>query len=360
MSVSDIGVVSPAISVKEISDLLQVPSLDVATLCSSDKVNMWSPRRPIASSYLGILDDEMRKNANWGYKIKTWNRRDSIEANISCSWKSEGVGPVYRLTDFNGYQHNAAKFLPTLVNQTINKALGFPYTIEMNTELAGNVNFESLGISFSTLNGVIPLSEFKLGIVLWQQGTTAPKYYFINDTPGLFRSISLGSNLNFNPADNSIWYGIIFAAYETDTSVPVVGSDLYVSLSQTSLATIKFITNNGYSVVANGEINSDYYIKGTVVFKNTSNNELKFTGCTVFCNSTNTPTGGSLLGGAILDDITLKPNSAASVNFALYASKADTYWLSVRGQIFDAPGHSGTTISFNSDYYQVLQHFQFS
>lgn len=122
------GIITAPVSVRDVQRCLGSSSGDVATLCMRPNINMWSPRKPIYSTKIGILT-----SADWqggahtlsGYKtgggIKKavvtgttyLNNSGSGGALPSAIWEHDrplNDGVCYkRLADFAGYWHTAGR-----------------------------------------------------------------------------------------------------------------------------------------------------------------------------------------------------------------------------------------------------------
>lgn len=332
------------IGLEEITELLKEKSVDVGTVCSSQNINIWSLRRPIFSTRIEPLDDGIRKTLNWGYTIPTFSSRASIKAQ---RWTSD-VGGVYRLTDFAGYDHNAVKFLPTLTGQTINKAYGLPYTLQLTSEMTSEAQLRDLEILITYRLGLINLADCYLGVVLYQSSNSSTRYYFFNPEPGIFRNIDVTPNLNFNPADDSTWYAILFATPELSTTPG--GADLlgtYISLDQLNVSTIRFVYDDGFNIELRNLYYSNGVIKGEVHFSNTTEGRtIGFNNITLAARNGNPGTAN--YGGETIEDVSLTTKSKVIKSFEInlvgaWASVYD-WWVYLTVSVYNAPGHAATSI----------------
>lgn len=102
------------ISVAKVAAFLGVVSGDVGTLCTSNKINKWSLRKPYAfgDAVTRLTDDVLRDN-NCGITPNKHNVANSSVVPLAWSQWSAPTGSTQwkRLTDFNGYSHNAKPWL---------------------------------------------------------------------------------------------------------------------------------------------------------------------------------------------------------------------------------------------------------
>ena len=125
------GVISAPVSIDDVKAVLGESSNDLATLCTSSNINMWSKYKPV------------RLATNFPDLSGTWYRADdgdlgiqigkgattnlgTLYAGASFTYKRPGGGSSqpYRLGDFVGYNQNAKPFL-------YNESLGGTATIDM-------------------------------------------------------------------------------------------------------------------------------------------------------------------------------------------------------------------------------------
>ena len=89
---------------------------DVAEACKSEKVNMWSKHKPMSHSSTSELQEEWKKNIKYGITYpQSRSMADIVSAYSSNDalngWRynrpTGGDFSIFRLTDFEGYFHNA-------------------------------------------------------------------------------------------------------------------------------------------------------------------------------------------------------------------------------------------------------------
>lgn len=103
------------ISIMAVRNCLGYPSTDLGTLCTCDKVNMWSRYKPViynVDTTNGITDWYKGRYGNCGIKLQSYNSPlEAGKANWTLERPTGGVTSPYRLGDFRGYNHNAVPFL---------------------------------------------------------------------------------------------------------------------------------------------------------------------------------------------------------------------------------------------------------
>ena len=129
MSVSNGKIVAP-VSIDDVKSVLGESSNDLATLCKSENIKMWSKNKPIKHNCLFKPTDAQKKEVNYGisnipyYRLLGKMSQDVINGsmqnatNISTldtriePWHYQkpigGYTSPYRLGDFDGYFANAA------------------------------------------------------------------------------------------------------------------------------------------------------------------------------------------------------------------------------------------------------------
>lgn len=93
----------------DISEVLQEQSLDLGTLCKSDKVNMWSKNKPIKyASWTGKGTGQADSDGNpYGIYRPSGDSLPSVAASpIYWVKPTGGSSSPYRALDFDGYNHD--------------------------------------------------------------------------------------------------------------------------------------------------------------------------------------------------------------------------------------------------------------
>lgn len=123
------GIITHPVSpIADVAAVLGVRSGDIATLCLSSAINMWSKVKPVYSSSVGCQPSEvaeLMKSADFG--ICAGNTPYGIFGVgkyqfVTTSWMANGKWGYkrpanrFRLLDFDGYNHNAQKVPPASVD----------------------------------------------------------------------------------------------------------------------------------------------------------------------------------------------------------------------------------------------------
>ena len=115
------GILTQPISVYDIANCIGVASTDVGTLCTAkSKINIWAKYKPVRYNKIGSLTENERKACAYGL-LDTREYDLSSDTAITTafdnalnriySWEYEsptgGNASLYRMLDFDGYNHNA-------------------------------------------------------------------------------------------------------------------------------------------------------------------------------------------------------------------------------------------------------------
>lgn len=117
MSVSN-GKITAPVSIEDIKTVLGESSNDLATLCKSNNINMWSKKKPVRlyktfpdinSTWYRADDDDLGIQINKGADTNL----GTLYAGASFVYKKPQGGYLqpFRMSDFIGYNHNAKPFL---------------------------------------------------------------------------------------------------------------------------------------------------------------------------------------------------------------------------------------------------------
>lgn len=115
-------VITAPVDMTDIADALNVGSLDLGTLCTSGKVNMWSKNKPVRYKTYNALTDLQRQQANYGIDFSKAHdttyegcleKALDVDESERCKYHylqpRGGADEPYRMLDFDGYRHNAEK-----------------------------------------------------------------------------------------------------------------------------------------------------------------------------------------------------------------------------------------------------------
>ena len=177
------GIIQAPISIADVKTVLGETSNDLATLCRSDKINMWAKYKPVelnkpfTSDEFDFTNNHWRDNATWfkgadfegvgicGIKIAHSNSLQSLTELYDkgqSNWSRVKVGSTfacpYRLSDFIGYKHAAtAPFKRAFVTSKTNG----------NGSVFATMMIKNLGTENElTLQEFGKLSEAHLGLAL--------------------------------------------------------------------------------------------------------------------------------------------------------------------------------------------------
>lgn len=104
------------ISIMDVRNVVGYPSTDLGTLCSCDRVNMWSRFKPLDNGFTFNRPSNwfMGRNGDFGINVKTHSTittmmSDAVNGTRQYTWlkPNGGSGSPYRQGDFAGYDSNA-------------------------------------------------------------------------------------------------------------------------------------------------------------------------------------------------------------------------------------------------------------
>ena len=115
------GILTQPLSVYDIANCIGVASTDVGTLCTAkSKINIWAKYKPVRYNSIKALTEDQRKQCAYGIldvQEYDFTQQSILEQafenalNRVYSWQYEipagGVASLYRMLDFDGYNHNA-------------------------------------------------------------------------------------------------------------------------------------------------------------------------------------------------------------------------------------------------------------
>ena len=167
MSVSNGKIIAP-VSIDDVKSILGESSNDLATLCRSDKINIWSKNKPIKHNCLFKPTEAQKKEVNYGisnipyYRLLGKMTQDVINGsmqnatNISTldtsiePWHYQkpigGYTSPYRLGDFDGYFANAESPIGAITETEIESSLSGKVSVvfNKNTDTVSSLTFNDL------------------------------------------------------------------------------------------------------------------------------------------------------------------------------------------------------------------------
>ena len=193
------GIIQAPISIADVKTMLGETSNDLATLCKSDKINMWAKYKPVelnkpfTSDEFDFTNNHWRDNATWfkgadfegvgicGIKIAHSSTLQSLTELYDKglgNWERVKVGSPfacpYRLSDFIGYKHAAtAPFKrPFVASKTNENGSVFATMMIKNLDTENELTLQEFG----------KLSEAYLGLAL-KDAAGRLVYFMTTDKP---------------------------------------------------------------------------------------------------------------------------------------------------------------------------------
>lgn len=185
-------IVAP-VSLADVATVLGEPTtdMDLATLCTSDKIHKWARCKPYRIITPEEISDEDRKDAHFGLSLPEVSF--STKAQLIASLNADGTEWGYvkpddtcfkRLTDFDNYDHKAPTPFGTLVNPNMKVSEGDELIVNaippMNAagedEAGDTLTFIKMSeLDFLTAGGK-PISQFYYGVLLRNTNSTKTSY----------------------------------------------------------------------------------------------------------------------------------------------------------------------------------------
>ena len=182
------------ISATLVANTIGVGSNDVGTLCTSNKINKWSKKKPVSYQTSSSLTDAQLKETNYGFNITSNTNLDS-PTGWSYVRPTGGMTSPYRLGDFRGYNHEAKTFIwvenyiwdyytyPSAQSIEIYPAFMYGYGSGDGQGGAGGGNIDLLPKDFNLTNLGGSFENFYMGV--YHKAPDGTTYYaFSNITIG--------------------------------------------------------------------------------------------------------------------------------------------------------------------------------
>lgn len=193
------GIIQAPVTIADVKTTLGETSNDLATLCKSDKINMWAKYKPVelnkpfTSDEFDFTNNHWRDNATWfkgadfegvgicGIKIAHSSTLQSLTELYDKglgNWERVKVGSTfacpYRLSDFVGYKHAAtAPFKrPFVASKTNENGSVFATMMIKNLDTENELTLQEFG----------KLSEAYLGLAL-KDAAGRLVYFMTTDKP---------------------------------------------------------------------------------------------------------------------------------------------------------------------------------
>jgi len=219
MSVSGNGIVGPPISIAEMKTVLGATSStynDLGNLCTYGNINKWAKHKPVRYEKITPLTEAEFKETKYGFSTNSSSSYDGLKQYsasdiqiVNYKYILIDKGPEYvrptsyfRLTDFNGYCHNAPPPVNIEYRQDDEKYEwcykdGMYFTdgvgrnllvtndsnyINFSTGLhSTNNNYGDVSVDFSEMVGN-SLKEYSIGVIWIKSDSSATPQYLIMNT----------------------------------------------------------------------------------------------------------------------------------------------------------------------------------
>lgn len=164
------GVISAPVSVDDVHDVLGESSYDIGTLCMSSKINKYAKFKPVIIDQPKDITDTQRENVNFGLSFAIYTTKaalvTALKNNYGNEWTYIRVTATdwKRLTDFDGYDHNAVSPFGTINGGSYLKSNGPIITCTLPISGTGSLQ---LGDFNKNMQSSVPLSEWYFGIMLY-------------------------------------------------------------------------------------------------------------------------------------------------------------------------------------------------
>lgn len=222
MSVSN-GKITAPVSIDDVKTVLGESSNDLATLCTSPKINVWAKYKPTV--YPSPFPDDWykAKDGNYGLNITVENAKNNwtdIVAEYSkinngygnlYNRPTGGANAPYRLGDFRGYNHNAKPEIKDYIGKTqyINSndiVLDVDYNII--TVDGDQISYKEISVFKDLYFGYIILNSIgQLSKIITAPSTIAQGGYRVTIkasstlSKGLYRAYPMFCNVDYSSSD---------------------------------------------------------------------------------------------------------------------------------------------------------------
>lgn len=183
------GLIQAPVSINDVKSALGLSSNDLATLCKSDKINMWAKCKPVSYAKAFDITDAEKKTINYGLSVPTTTYgtlsgakiKEVAASNWSYTRPSGGASSPYRLGDFVNYYHNAGPLIQ--VNYPM---AGYSHSLAesryFKLYLSLDPEDSTYTIQAYDLNqGTINLKEYKFAAVVYN-ASGSQKGLYLSDT----------------------------------------------------------------------------------------------------------------------------------------------------------------------------------
>ena len=167
MSVNN-GIIKAPVSIDDVKSVLGESNNDLATLCKSAKLNMFSRYKPVSYPKLFDVTDAERKSIGHGIspttKTSTSFSGDLIKSAAQLNWNytkpSGGASSPYRLGDFNGYYQEAEPILQCVYGGGFSHSVANSNTFKIHFDIDPGDSAYNLQ-AYDLTAGSINLKEYR-------------------------------------------------------------------------------------------------------------------------------------------------------------------------------------------------------
>lgn len=231
------GIISAPVSMKDVQTVLGDSSTSLASLCTSLSISMWAKYKPVPSNekFLDIKTGYRGKGYNCGISYSTANSVSGIrelysQTNNGYSYERPSV---YRLADFNGYNHRAEAPIQGYSFESECVNTNFTCSCEQGiTTTTGDV---------LTIKDILNLTDddnYYFGVGLCKGTNTTPTFFKTADTAFDYSVSFKGSTLT--AGTYTVVPFLSSVKYEGINETEKAG--IYVALPSITLKTVTLVT----------------------------------------------------------------------------------------------------------------------
>lgn len=121
-------------------------NIKLSNICTSPNINKWSFYKPVNSNKVTKLTDDEIYAVNDGFQLDNIHCTtiDEVIEKYPYAWKYMPISAPYRLSDFEGYEHNALPFInPQIMTTTHNTNNTIKIEMDGNKSVQWLCNFQA-------------------------------------------------------------------------------------------------------------------------------------------------------------------------------------------------------------------------
>lgn len=252
------GIITAPVSIDDVKTALGVSTNDVAALCTSSAINMFSRNKPVSYAKAFDITDAERKSVAHGISptSKTASKLDgdTIKAVAQLNWNytkpSGGSNSPYRLGDFKGYYHNAVPTLQCVYGTGFSHATSNNAYFKIHFDLDPSDSVYNLQ-AFDLTAGTINLKEYKfVACIEYTDGSRKGIYEskYILDSSGNIQGDIIEVNVSgWSSATYYVYVCLYKVSGSTYTYIPLPKAGDYnpwrMTLSLDASAGLEIISN---------------------------------------------------------------------------------------------------------------------